>query len=49
MTKYGIIGGYDLSRDYPDRENQMLVAVTETNTRAEIDRLVVALTAITRA
>jgi len=41
--RYGIIGGYDLSKDYPDRTEQMLIAVTETNTRAEIDLLVEAL------
>jgi glycine dehydrogenase subunit 1 len=37
---FNIIGGYDLSKDYPDRNNQMLIAVTETNTQAEIDDLV---------
>lgn len=40
-----IIGGYDLSQDYPDLENHMLVAVTEMNYRAEIDRFVTALAA----
>lgn len=43
FEEYNIIGGYDLSQDYPDRDNQMLVAVTEMNTRAEIDDLVAAL------
>jgi len=43
LEQYGIIGGYDLSRDYADREKQMLIAVTETNTRAEIDALIDAL------
>jgi glycine dehydrogenase subunit 1 len=43
IEEYGIIGGYDLSQDYPDRENQMLIAVTEMNTRAQIDALVEAL------
>jgi glycine dehydrogenase subunit 1 len=32
-----IIGGYDLARDYPHLENHMLVAVTEMNSRHEID------------
>jgi glycine dehydrogenase subunit 1 len=41
--EHGIIGGYDLSRSYPGHENRMLIAVTEMNTRAEIDRLVEAL------
>ncbi len=36
----GIIGGYDLSLDYPDRPNQMLVCVTEMNGKEEIDVLV---------
>ncbi len=40
-----IIGGYDLSRAYPQRRNQMLVAVTEMNSQAEIDMLVDALAA----
>ncbi|MBN1200310.1 MAG: aminomethyl-transferring glycine dehydrogenase subunit GcvPA [Anaerolineae bacterium] len=43
LEHWGIIGGYGLSQDYPQRENQMLVAVTEMNTRDEIDTLVEAL------
>ncbi len=43
LNDWGIIGGYDLSQDYANRENQMLIAVTETNTRQEIDTLVEAL------
>ncbi len=35
-----ITGGLALSRYYPDRENDFLVCVTETNPRAEIDALV---------
>ncbi|MBX3066877.1 MAG: glycine dehydrogenase, partial [Anaerolineae bacterium] len=38
--EFSIIGGYDLGKDYPDRRDQMLVCVTETNTKAEIDDLV---------
>lgn len=38
-----IIGGYDLGKDYRHLENAMLVAVTEMNTRAQIDELVEAL------
>ena len=41
--RHGIIGGYDLGRDDPELKNQMLVAVTEVNTRASIDQLVSAL------
>ena len=40
-----ILGGYDLSQDYPEITKQMLVAVTETNTQAEIDLFVNALAA----
>ncbi|MDF9408479.1 aminomethyl-transferring glycine dehydrogenase subunit GcvPA [Pelotomaculum isophthalicicum JI] len=35
-----IIGGYPLDRDYPELKNSLLVAVTESRTRDEIDRLV---------
>jgi glycine dehydrogenase subunit 1 len=45
---YGMIGGYDLGRDYPHLKDHMLLAVTETNTRAAIDRLVRALSEIAR-
>jgi glycine dehydrogenase subunit 1 len=38
-----IIGGYDLGRAYPHLENCMLLCVTETNPRREIDLLVEAL------
>jgi glycine dehydrogenase subunit 1 len=43
LHEWDIIGGYDLSRDYPHLENHMLIAVTETNTREEIDDLAAAL------
>lgn len=43
LMDWGIIGGYDLAQDYERRQNQMLVAVTETVTRTEIDTLVEAL------
>jgi glycine dehydrogenase subunit 1 len=36
----GIIGGYDLSLDYPALKNTSLYAFTEMNTKAEIDYLV---------
>jgi glycine dehydrogenase subunit 1 len=39
LTK-GIIGGYDLGRDYPGLEQHMLVAVTELRTKDEIDTFV---------
>lgn len=43
LDEYGIIGGYDLGRDYPHLDRHMLLAVTEMNTRASIDHLVEAL------
>jgi glycine dehydrogenase subunit 1 len=43
LDMWDIIGGYDLGRDYPHLKDHMLVAVTETNTREEIDDLVAAL------
>jgi glycine dehydrogenase subunit 1 len=47
LEEWDIIGGYDLSRDYPHLADHMLVAVTETNTREEIDDLVAALREVT--
>jgi len=46
LLKKGILGGYDLQQDYPDRHNQMLVCLTEMNTRKQIDWLVENLKAI---
>jgi glycine dehydrogenase subunit 1 len=43
LNEWGIIGGYDLARDYPDLAQTMLVCVTEVTTRDEIDTLVEAL------
>ncbi|MBP6179187.1 MAG: aminomethyl-transferring glycine dehydrogenase subunit GcvPA [Anaerolineales bacterium] len=36
----GILGGYDLGNDYPSLKNHLLVAVTEMNSKEEIDTLV---------
>ncbi len=47
LLERGIIGGYDLGRDYPHLENCLLLCVTEMNTRAEIDRLVEAFEEVT--
>jgi glycine dehydrogenase subunit 1 len=41
--EHAIIGGYDLGQSYVGQEYRMLLAVTEMNSRAEIDRLVQAL------
>lgn len=43
LRNQGIIGGYDLSGDYPHLGDAMLLCVTEMNTRADIDALVTAL------
>lgn len=40
LLEIGIIGGYDLGRDYPQLENHVLIAVTELRTKEEIDQLV---------
>jgi glycine dehydrogenase subunit 1 len=38
LLKEGFVGGYDLSKDYPEIEKGWLVAVTERRSREEIDR-----------
>ena len=43
LEEWGIIGGYDLGRDYAHLENHMLLCVTEVIRREEIDALVDAL------
>ncbi len=43
LLQRGIIGGYDLSRAYPDQPNTMLLCVTELHAKEDIDRLVAAL------
>jgi glycine dehydrogenase subunit 1 len=40
LEEYGVIGGYDLGRDYPTLSNHMLICVTEMNTLADIESLV---------
>ncbi len=46
LIERGIIGGYDLEQDYPRLKDHMLVAVTEMNSREEIDMFVEALAEI---
>jgi len=43
LLEQGIVGGYDLGKDYPDRAGQMLFCVTELNSRRDIDCLIDAL------
>ena len=40
LLDHDILGGYDLSQDYPTLDKHMLIAVTEMNTRDQIDELV---------
>ena len=40
LLEHGIVGGYDLSEEFPEMENQMLIAVTEMVSKDEINALV---------
>ncbi len=40
LLDHGIIGGYDVSKDYPELSSTLLLAVTEKRTKAEIDDMV---------
>lgn len=39
LLEQGILGGYNLEKDYPELRGQMLIAVTEMNSRADIEYL----------
>ncbi|MBI1793066.1 MAG: aminomethyl-transferring glycine dehydrogenase subunit GcvPA [Chloroflexi bacterium] len=43
LLEHGILGGYDLGQDYPALKNHLLIAVTEMNSKEDIDMLVDAL------
>ena len=43
LLEHNILGGYDLGQDYPELVNHMLLAVTEMNSKEEIDDLVAVL------
>ncbi len=45
LAQHNIIGGYDLSRDYPELGDAMLLCCTEQRTREDIDKLVELLSA----
>jgi glycine dehydrogenase subunit 1 len=47
LEHHWILGGYDLRQDYPEMENQMLIAVTEKISREDIDEFVAALEEVT--
>ena len=40
LLEAGILGGYQLSREYDEYTNGLLLCVTEKRTKAEIDKLV---------
>lgn len=40
LLKHGILGGYNLEKEYIELSNSMLLCVTEKRTKEEIDRLV---------
>lgn len=49
LLDHGILGGYNLEKDYPELTNQMLVAVTEMNSREDIDLLCEVLSEVSNA
>jgi glycine dehydrogenase subunit 1 len=49
LLEQGILGGYDLEKDYPALRGRMLLAVTEMNSRADIDYLCEVLGEVTNA
>lgn len=46
LLKNGIVGGYELEKDYPLNKNEVLFCVTEKRTKNEIDNLVAVLEGI---
>ena len=40
LAEQGILGGYDLSADYPELGHALLVCATETRTPADIDHYI---------
>ncbi|MEW5827545.1 MAG: aminomethyl-transferring glycine dehydrogenase subunit GcvPA [Chloroflexota bacterium] len=49
LLEHGILGGYDLGQDYPSLKDHLLIAVTEMNTKEEIDMLVEVLAEVAHA
>ncbi len=47
LLDFDILGGYALVNDYPELKNHLLVAVTELNSKEEIDYFVQTLTEVT--
>lgn len=46
LAAEGILAGVDLGRFFPERDHELLVAVTERHSRADLDRLVDALASV---
>jgi len=46
LSDLGVLGGYDLSANYPELGNSLLVCATEVRTSAEIDNYVAAMKAV---
>jgi glycine dehydrogenase subunit 1 len=46
LLQHGILGGYDLQQDYANLDNRMLLAVTELNSKDDIDLLCEALSEV---
>lgn len=40
LLENGILGGYEIAKDFPEHKNALLFAVTEKRTKEEIDKLV---------
>ncbi|MCP3025706.1 aminomethyl-transferring glycine dehydrogenase subunit GcvPA [Halobacillus sp. A5] len=40
LLEKGIIGGYNLSRDFPELSSHMLLAITEIRTKEEVDQFI---------
>jgi glycine dehydrogenase subunit 1 len=49
LLDHGILGGYDLGQDYPALKDHMLIAVTEMNSKEDIDTLVQVLSEVSHA
>ena len=49
LLEHGILGGYDLGQDYPALRDHMLVAVTEMNSKEDIDTFVEVLSEVSHA
>ena len=49
LLDFDILGGYDLGQDYPELRDHMLLAVTEMNSRDQIEALVEAMQEVSHA